>query len=349
MIKVLIVDDSLVARELLNEILGNEEGIEVVGVATDGIEAVEMAAALSPDLITMDINMPRLDGIRATRQIMDLSPTRILIVSGIDNLDEVASSFGALDAGALAVMPRPGGTNDPSFQESSHAFVETVRTYAEVMVVRHWRVPRAGEQYEEFSSLPITPRPVYGPVQLIAMGASAGGPPVVREILSILPVGLPVPIILVQHMAPGFVTGFAGWLAGESSHPIHVAEDRAILLPGHVYIAPDGYHLGVEPSLLVNLLKCPLKSGICPSVTYLFRSVAASCGPGGAGVLLSGMGEDGASGLLSIREAGGLTIAQDRETSMVYGMPGAAVAIGAVQFVKEPSGIADLLCAALKG
>ncbi|MCX6844861.1 MAG: chemotaxis-specific protein-glutamate methyltransferase CheB [candidate division WOR-3 bacterium] len=338
-IRVLIVEDSPVAREFLAYVLSSDPAIQVVGFARNGVEAVEVARKERPDVITMDIHMPIMDGYEATRRIMETVPTPIVIVSGSTGANEVAGTFLALERGALAVVRRPPGLNHAEFEAGSRELIQTVKLMSEIKVVR--RIPRAAREAAHFPT-PGTAAPG-AIIRAIAIGASTGGPPVLQRILSRLPRDLPVPLLIVQHMAAGFIRGFAEWLSGASSFPVHIASPGEVPLPGHGYTPPDGLHLGLDSDARIMLSDLPPENGLRPAVAHLFRSVAQVLGPDAAGVLLTGMGTDGAKELKMMKDRGAITIAQDEASSVVFGMPGEAVKLGAAAYVLPPEGIAALL------
>jgi two-component system, chemotaxis family, protein-glutamate methylesterase/glutaminase len=340
-IHVLVVEDSPTVREFLIHILHRDPQIRVVGTASDGQEAVELVQRLRPDVITMDINMPRMNGFEATRRIMETQPTPIVIVSGHWDPGEVETTFRALEAGAQAVLPRPGGSGEAAFEVSVKELVQMVKLMSEVKVIRRW--PRARSAV---APAIIPPGPVQrapGDIRVVAIGASTGGPPVLQTILSRLPREFPVPVLLVQHMAPGFVQGFSDWLAQSTPLCMQVARHGEALLPGHVYVAPDGCHMGVASNGCVVLSQEQHENGARPAVSTLFRAVARVFGKHAVGVLLTGMGKDGAEELKTLRDLGAVTIAQDKESSVVHGMPGEAIKCAAATYVLPPEGIADML------
>jgi two-component system chemotaxis response regulator CheB len=332
MIRVLVVDDSSSVRALLENILGSAPGLRVVGSAANGEEALQLALELKPDVITMDLQMPRMDGYEAIRQIMQACPTRIVVVSGSEDRKEVDASFRAIEAGALVLVRRPYGIGNPAHAESARALVRTVRTMAEVRVVRRW-----GEARRPVSRTQGAQR------RLVAIGASTGGPTVLRDILAELPAGFPLPVVIVQHLAPGFTRGLADWLGGASGYPVDLAPDGAPLLGGRAYLVPEGRQAALGPGLVCRLLEAPAEHGMCPSVSHLFRAIDPELRAATAAVLLTGMGKDGAAEMKQLREQGALTIAQDRASSVVYGMPGEAVRLDAAMLVLEPSEIGKLL------
>jgi two-component system chemotaxis response regulator CheB len=332
MIRVLVVDDSSSVRALLENILDTAPGLRVVGCAANGEEALQLAQELKPDVITMDLQMPRMDGYEAIRQIMQACPTRIVVVSGGEDRKEVDASFRAIEAGALVLVRRPYGIGNPAHAESARALVRTVRAMAEVKVVRRWGDARRP-----------APRSQAAQRRLVAIGASTGGPTVLRDILAELPPGFPLPLVIVQHLAPGFTRGLADWLAGASGYPVELAHDAQPLLGGRAYLVPEGRQVALVSGPVCRLLEAPPEHGMCPSVSHLFRAIDPELRPATAAVLLTGMGKDGAAEMKQLREHGALTIAQDRASSVVYGMPGEAVRLDAAMLVLEPSEIGKLL------
>jgi two-component system chemotaxis response regulator CheB len=340
-VKVLIVDDSASMRLFLEGIFSADPEIRVVGSVSNGEDALAAVERLTPDVITMDIYMPGMNGLDATRRIMETRPTPIIILSGNLDPEEVRTSFQAMEAGALTALQKPHGAGHPDHEEEVASLVRKLKLLSEVKVVKRW--PRC------VKSLPAAPVresgikvAVHNP-RVVALGASTGGPVVIQAILSGLAEGFPLPILIVQHMAAGFVRGFAEWLALSSRLPVHVASAGEKILPGHVYVAPDGFHMLVKTDGSINLVAGHPENGMRPSVSMLFRSVAEAYGENAVGVLLTGMGNDGAEELLSMRRKGAVTIAQDEASSVIYGMPGEAVRIGAVTHVLSSEKIARLL------
>lgn len=338
MINVLVVDDSAVAREVLVHLINRTPDMHVIGVATDGIEAVAAAQQLRPDIISMDIVMPRLSGAGAIRRIMQTAPTPIVVVTGNTITEEVRATFESLDSGALAIVPRPTGTGSGEFAQDGEPYLRTLRLMAEIKVVR--RIPRI----TSFDSLSLPVEPAARTFRIVALGASTGGPSALKSIISELPKEFPVPILVAQHIAPGFVGGFAEWLGDCSKLAVELGVAGTPMLPGHVYLAPDGSHLEVEPCDRLALAPPESRGAIiCPSIDRLFTSVARIYREKAVGVLLTGMGRDGANGLLKLRQAGSLTMAQDKESSIVFGMPAEAIALGAADHVVAPARVAELL------
>lgn len=337
MIQVLIVDDSIVSRELLTGILESEPDITVVGTASGGHEAIQLAKTLSPDIITMDINMPGIDGFEAARQIMEESPRPIIIISGVDNLAEIARSFKAMEAGALAILPKPPNPVSPDFHAAANEILSAIRTYVEVKVIRR---SKARVSDRESPSL-VFSREV--PPSLVVIGASTGGPPVIQTILRSLHQTYPLPLVLVQHMSPGFIQGFAEWLSDSTGFKVKVPVHLEPLKPGILYVAPDYQQTAISADMKIILTDAPPEHNLRPSVSYLFRSVIDNIGSSAVGVLLTGMGNDGSVELLGMRRRGSITIVQDKESSIVYGMPGEALRLGAASRVLSPEEIGAAL------
>jgi two-component system chemotaxis response regulator CheB len=343
MIRVLVVEDSATARELLVNILSSDSAIEVVGTAQTGEEAVEAVQRIRPDIVTMDVHMPRMNGFDATRLIMETHPTPIVIVSAADDKD-TTKAFQAIESGALAILQKPFGLNHPEYERHAADLLRTVKMMSEVKVVRRWpRVRPAATPPVATDSTKLQFWPARTSMRLVAIGASTGGPPALQTILAGLPKDFPVPILIVQHIADGFTHYFVEWLTQSSKLPIHLPTHGQRILPGHVYVAPDRLHMAITADGRIQLVETEAENGLRPSVSYLFRSVSTAYGAGGVGVLLTGMGRDGAWELKSMKEEGAVTIAQDRDTSAVYGMPGEAVRLGGACYVLSPEKIHLLL------
>jgi two-component system chemotaxis response regulator CheB len=342
MIRVLVVDDSATARGLLVKILESDPEIQIVGEAGDGLEAVALTQRFLPDLVTMDIHMPRLDGLEATKEIMITAPTPIVIVTASTRAGEVAKSMDLLALGALDVLVKPVGPAAPGFADDAQHLVEVVKTMSQVKVVRHWRpVPSVSAH----SAAPRKERPRRGEpkVQVVAIAASTGGPAALHELLGNLPGDLPASVLVVQHIAHGFTAGLAAWLNLGTELCVKVAEEGEPLAPSTVYFAPEDRHLDVSTRGIVVLSTAPPIGGFRPSATFLFQAAARTFGASAVAVILTGMGDDGVAGLRAVREAGGRVIAQDQASSAVFGMPGAAVAAGVADEVLPADEIAARL------
>lgn len=340
MIRVLIVEDSKVEQQLLVHILGGDPLITVVGIAEDGEKALVALEQLKPDVITMDIHMPRLNGFDTTRRIMESTPLPIVIVSGSYLADDVDKTFRALEAGALAIVRKPVGVGHAGYPHDAAELIRTVKMMSEIKVVKRW--PRLRR---EPPLAPATVSRVIKPekVRVVAIGASTGGPAVIQEIFAALPKDLAVPVLVVQHMATGFLENFVKWLTSTTGFPSHLASHGETLRPGHAYFAPDGHHLLVGKDLRIVLSAESPENGLRPAVARLFRSVAESYGENALGILLTGMGRDGADDLKLLHSKGAVTIAQDRKSSIIFGMPGEAIRLDAADFILPPERISQLL------
>jgi two-component system, chemotaxis family, protein-glutamate methylesterase/glutaminase len=347
-IKVLVADDSQVTRMLLVQLLNSDPSIRVIGAVNDGQAALDFLAAATqcPDVVVMDIHMPRLDGFEATRRIMETQPLPIIICTATASPQDLAVAFRSMEAGAVACVEKPvalGADFEPRLQN----LLQTVRLMSEVKVVRRWNRSRGVPVMQPASSSG-KPRASAG-VKLIGIGASTGGPPVLQSILSGLPKDFPVPLLIVQHIARGFLPGMVDWLSETTGLRVHIAAHGATPLPGHAYVAPDDFHLAADARGHLVLAREQAESGLRPAVSYLFRSLADSYGANAVGVLLTGMGRDGAEELKRMKNNGAYTIAQDRDSSIVHGMPGAAIELGAASQVLAADKIAGALIARVGG
>ena len=323
--------------EFLVQILSADPDIRVVGTVHDGEAALIAVQQYRPNVITMDIHMPKMDGLEATRRIMEMNPTPIVIVSGSEDPREVATTFDAVEAGALAVLRRPTGIGHTKHVATARELVQTVKLMAEVKVVRRWPRPRT-------VSAPIMSLlRASAQVRLVVIGASTGGPSALQTIFAGLPKDFPVPLLVVQHMAVGFVRGFVDWLAQSSGLPIQVALHGERILPGHIYVAPDACQMKVAHGGIIILTQDAAENGLRPSVSYLFRSVAEVYGGDAVAGLLTGMGRDGAEELRLLKAQGAVTFAQDKDSSVVHGMPGEAIKLDAAMLVLPPEKIAAAL------
>jgi two-component system chemotaxis response regulator CheB len=330
-IRVVLVDDSRLTLRLLERGLSRFRDLEVVGTATDGSKALSLVEELSPDVICTDLKMPGVDGLDLVRQVMAERPTPIVVVSGVlgdENHPGQYSVFELIKAGALDVCAKPRGGFSEGDSPDYRALARRLRVAAGVTVFRRKqqpKPPRAQHLQHRSAELP-SPRE---PVQLIVMGASTGGPAALLAVLSALPGDLPVPVLVVQHIATGFIKGMAQWLSNSAQIPVKLADDRMVASPGSCIFAPDERHLIVDANRRVRLLDSPpMGGGHKPSVDALFQSAADTMGAHTLAVLLTGMGRDGAAGMGAIKDAGGLTIAQDAASCTVFGMPSAAIAKG---------------------
>jgi len=348
-IRVIVIDDSPTARDLLIAILQTSGGIQVVGSGVTGEDAVRLTRRMRPDLLLMDINMPRMDGLVATRQIMGETPTPIVLVTGTLMRSDVDLSFEALRVGALTVLAKPGLAD----MESCEALVQTVRTMAGVPVVRRWLPTAKDAPVAATTAVRPLPVPIARSVplenelkrslRLIGIAASTGGPGALAAILRALPANFPLPILVVQHVTPGFGIGLAEWLDTQTLLSVTLAAHGNEPRPGTVLIAPDDYHMQINFQGIVELCKEPPYKGLRPSANYLFDALGRIYGPRALGIILTGMGDDGANGMVTLHQAGGVTIAQDEQSSIVYGMPREAVNKNAIDAILSLDEIALVL------
>ncbi|OPY89597.1 MAG: Chemotaxis response regulator protein-glutamate methylesterase of group 3 operon [Syntrophus sp. PtaU1.Bin208] len=341
-VSVLIVEDSPVVRDLLISILESDPQIRVVGAVESGEEALREVGRLHPDLITMDVILPGMDGLEATRRIMEEFPTPILIVSAAWVSTEVEKTFRALEAGALAVLEKPSAASSDD-DVRTRELIRAVKVMSEVKVVRRWsRNTRIEGVISPPDDLDIGKVPQQR-FDVVAIGASTGGPTVLKTILSGLSENFTLPILIVQHMTQGFIGGFVDWLSRAAHYPVSVAVQGQEICPGHAYVAPDGLQMGINSFGKIVLTRGEPDHGLRPSVSHLFRSVIQAYEKTAVGVLLTGMGRDGAYELKVMKDRGMMTIAQSKESSVVFGMPGEAIGMNAASYILPPERIAQML------
>jgi two-component system chemotaxis response regulator CheB len=333
-VRVLIVDDSPVAREVLRSVLETDASIRVVGMAGTGREAIELTEQLRPDLVTMDLVMPGMDGMEATARIMARRPTPILFFSAFIGDDGEYSRRDALAAGALDIVQKPPQILDSRWQSNAGALLTKVKSLARVPVVTHIQGRRKLDEVREVGVTTAMPR---AGTSVLAIGASTGGPKVLDELLPALPANYSPGVVVVQHLADGFMAGWLAALRQRCALTLKVAETGDRIQAGRVLFAPASGHVTVLPGGRVRIDDAVTASGVCPSVDITFTTIAETYGARAAGVLLTGMGTDGAAGLLAIRHAGGTTLVQDEASCVVFGMPRAAISLDAAQAVLSPS------------
>lgn len=339
-VRVLIVDDSPVAREVLKHLLEADGDIRVVGMAATGQEAVELTARLRPDLVTMDLVMPGMDGMAATHRIMARYPTPILFLSAFFGREGSYSRSDALAAGALDVVEKPPAMPDPRWQTGAGGLAQKVKSLAKVTVVTHLHGASRGEW-----RTPVAPLKARGAAEVVALGASTGGPRVLDDLLSSLPADYRPAVVVVQHMADGFLPGMVASLRQRCALTIKVAETGDRLESGQILFAPPASHITVQAGGRVRIDGGEPVNGFRPSIDVLFRSIARIFGTRASGILLTGMGTDGAAGLLAMRQAGGTTLVQDEASCVVFGMPRAAIELGAAHHVMAPAALRRYLLA----
>jgi two-component system chemotaxis response regulator CheB len=342
MIRVLIADNSVTVRKRLTQALSEVPDFTVVGEAADGHAAVEMCSQLRPDVVLLDIVMPRASGVEATRQIMARCPTPILVVSGADNRGSLFDTYDALTAGAVDVLDKAIDAGD---REWNSRLVTAVRLVSRIRV--HRRVK--SETTPSRAVRALRALPVESSCRVVVIGASTGGPSALGEVLSGLSATFAVPILVVLHIGRGFSSMFIEWLGARLSLPVRFAVDGEPLPtgPGPVIVAGPDRHLELTRGRL-RLTRSPERHSCRPSVDVLFESVAREQGSHAIGCLLTGIGRDGAAGLLAMRQVGALTIAQDESTSVVFGMPREAIRLGAAQAVLPIGQIGGMIASRLQ-
>lgn len=341
--RVLVVDDSLTVRKYVAEVLGADPELDVVGEAEDGKQAIELCRTLRPDVITLDMMLPVMSGVAVTEYVMAYCPTPILVVSASTNRGELYKTYDALAAGAVDVFEKASGNG--AGKDWERGLVSAVKTTSRVRVITHLRGKLGPLGKVPVASTGVPVSSACAPKTVIAIGGSTGGPAAIVEILRGLPANFPIPILFVIHIGVPFSAAFAEWLDGLSPFRVRYAKDgEQIPLRGEtgMVMAPPDLHLVVHRGKL-RLTSDPERNSCRPSVDALFESLAKELGGQTVGCLLTGMGRDGAAGLLALRQSGALTIAQDEASSVVFGMPREAIQIGAADRILPLNQIATAL------
>jgi len=339
MIRVLIAEDSPVIAAMMRDLLSQDPEIKVVGWAKNGQEAIDLRNSLEPDVITMDLDMPVLSGLEAIKTISSTRPAPILVVSQKIESRDSELAFEALRSGAIDIMAKPSGYGEAGLQKIKEEMLSRIKTVARIRPIRLIKKPWVNLPKAKSTA------PIASGGKIIVIGASTGGPPALSAVLRGLPPEFPSPIAVVQHIAPGFIGGLADCLSRETSFSVKIATSSEPLKAGTVYLAPDDLHLEIGNDKTSFLSDGAPVRGHRPSVDRLMESAARFYGKDAVGVLLTGMGSDGAEGLKRIREAGGKTIVQDEATSLVFGMPREAILRGAAKIVSPLEKIAEEIVA----
>jgi two-component system, chemotaxis family, protein-glutamate methylesterase/glutaminase len=340
-IRVLLVDDSALSLEIIRRMLAGAPEIRVVGTAANGVEALELIPQVHPDVICTDLHMPKMDGLELTRVVMTRSPLPILVLSVSVRAEQSQNIFQMLEAGALDVLAKPVGGLESDFGIIANDLITKIRILSGVKVIgKRKAVADAAAK--------ILPPSLSGlttfPPRIIGIGASTGGPQALERILGQLPADFPLPLLCVQHIAEGFMQGLVAWLAASCRIRVRTANEGAQPLAGTAYFPPNDRHLEIDDAGEFRCSAALPFSGHRPSVDIAFSSLARRYSAAAAGVLLTGMGQDGAQGMLDISRAGGLTIAQDEGSSVVFGMPKRAIELGAARHVLSLDRIGPALC-----
>ncbi len=333
-VRVMIVEDSLVVRELLRYIVSRDPRLELVAAVASGEEALAVIGGARPDVISMDIRLPGIDGLETTRRIMAERPTPIVVIADAVEDSSLHISMNALRAGALSVVEKPVATTHAGYESVAGEICTQLRIMAQVPVIRRRPIGSewAGRTTPAAGPPPMPLAPGQSP-SVFGIAASTGGPPALAKVIGALPENFPLPILLVQHMGPAFMEGFAAWLDSVVALPVGLARDGERAEPGRVYVAPGDHHLELGSNRVLRVIDSAPVSGQRPAATVLFRSNARQAGATAIGALLTGKGEDGAARLHDMHAAGAQTVAEHESTAVVYGMPAAAVRLGAARAV----------------
>jgi two-component system chemotaxis response regulator CheB len=347
-IRVLLVDDSPLVLEIVRRMLASTPDIDVVGTAMNGVEALERVPRLCPDVLCTDLHMPHMDGLKLTRAVMAQHPLPILVMSASVQPSQQHTIFTLLEAGAIDILAKPQGGLEADFAAMAPELAYKIRVLSGVKVFCR-RPAGPGNSPQAPSPLPLPApsgdRPIWSDrrPRIVGIASSTGGPQALETLLGALPVGFPLPILCAQHIAQGFMAGLVQWLAGRCALPVRTAREGDLPQPGCVYFPPDDRHLEIDDQGHLRCSASTLPGGHRPSADRLLHSLARGFGADALGVVLTGMGDDGAQGLLAIHQAGGRTIAQDKASSVVFGMPASAIALGAAQSVLSLDAIAPSL------
>ncbi|HHP7230339.1 MAG TPA: chemotaxis-specific protein-glutamate methyltransferase CheB [Xenococcaceae cyanobacterium] len=366
-IRVLIVEDSAIFQTVLKNIFQTSPDIEVVGTASNGVEGLALIPQLNPDVICTDFHMPKMDGLEFTKQVMATDPRPILVISVSVQTEQRHRIFELLEAGAVDIFPKPRSGESPASQIDRLKLVNKIKVLAGV------RVFKKRASLSDFSSQPLSKTPQQAAVnfaaisqprskspqqaaatsasgiKIVAIGTSTGGPQALQAIFEGIPANFPVPIVCVQHISHGFLDGLIQWLALSCPLPIQIASSGMIPQSGTIYFPPEKKHLELDSQGRFICSDSSPVGGHLPAVDVTFKSIAKVYGSQAIAILLTGMGKDGAAGMRLIQQAGGLTIAQNQETSVIFGMPKEAIELGAVKHILSLPEITPFLLGKVMG
>lgn len=345
MIKVILIDDSPIALKILERILSSSPDIKVVGTAGNGKEGFELIPKLEPDVICTDLHMTVMDGLEFVKEVMAAYPRPILVIS-VSVQEGSQNIFKLLEAGAIDVFAKPRSGVESEYLKSSLELISKIRMLSGVKVFRRPKEPATREEYliPRLDKIPLYDiRGAAHDIKIIAIGSSTGGPQTLEAILSKLPANFPLPIVCVQHIGDEFLDGFIEWLASLCRMKVRIAKTGDLPEPGTIYFPKAGTHLKIGSGGMFHPTAEPPYDGHRPSITLTFRSLAEFYGNRMLSILLTGMGRDGAEGMQAVSKAGGVTVAQDKGSSIVFGMPKAAIELGAAKYVLRPEEITEVL------
>lgn len=341
-VRVLVVDDSLVMQRLYRKLLEQDGRFELLAIATNGQQAIEYVASYKPDVVSMDINMPLMDGVEATRQIMQLHPVPIVIVTSLYHPQEQELAMRILEAGAVSIMTKPYGPGHPKFESSTRTYLSRLWYMSEIKVIRRKPAsPKLPPKTVVKSEKPKQSMQSHAKPAVIVIGASAGGPEGVKTILANISATIDVPILIVQHIDPGFAEGYVHWLQSQSKIPVRLAGVNTTMEAGVAYLPPGNHHLMLRSKQTVTISTDAPVKGHRPAVSVLFTSAAAIFKDQTMAIILSGMGSDGAQEIKHLSDLGAVTLAQDEASCLVFGMPGVAIQLGGIKKVLPPLEIAS--------
>lgn len=346
-IRVLVVDDSAYMRKVISTMLEDDPGITVLDTARDGLDALEKAKLLKPDVITLDIEMPKMDGLTALQRIMEELPTAVVMVSSL-TMESSEITMKALSLGAVDFVPKPSGAISLDIHKVKEDIISKVKTASRVSLqkLRYNRVNLKPVHKE--TPLNVVPKYEVKAARVVLIGSSTGGPGALQQVITALPENLNAGVLVVQHMPPGFTNSLAKRLDDISAINVKEAEIGDVIQHGHVYVAPGGYHMTVKDNGVIDLNQEPPQHSVRPAADVTFESAVKTYGSKLVGVILTGMGFDGARGMDLLKKAGGKTIAQDESTSIVYGMPKVVVEMGNADKVLPVQEIADAIVAMVR-